>query len=244
MHTSFFRLAVALFGAALAGCTSDTGEEGEDGGGDTPAPAEFKGGGQVPIAGGEAAYPDEPPGYAVGAVIPDFGFVGYADYTNPSLAGAQLMRLSDFYNPTGTDVFPAGSPFAGQPKPKVINLIMSSAWCGPCKIEAKEILPGLWAKYKSQGGWLYSVILEGPQPGEPAKMNDITNWAKAYSVNYPISVDPSEQVMALFEPAFPGNMIIRTKDMRIMKMVAGVPDQAHWTVFEQVMKGEDVQPQK
>jgi hypothetical protein len=140
-------------------------------------------------------------------------------------------------------VFPPGSGYgAGVAKPRALQLITSATWCGPCNAEAANVLPGEYAELKPQGAHFLTVLIDGPQPGTAAKIVDIFNWASAYDVNYSIVVDPEAKVMPLYEAAFPGNMLIRTSDMRLIIRVAGSPDPNNpsdpfYTAFHQVLAG-------
>ena len=50
-------------------------------------------------------------------------------------------------------------------------------------------------------------------------------------------MDPASKVMPLYEAAFPGNLIVRTSDMKIVHRVAGVPNSSFWNVFDKVVEG-------
>ncbi|KYF73492.1 thioredoxin family protein [Sorangium cellulosum] len=174
-------------------------------------------------------------------MIANYQFVGYANaYANNDTM--QPIQLADFYNPTGTEVFPEGSQYgAGEPKPKVLLIDVSSVWCGPCKIEAESVLPGLYEKYQPLGGEFLMQLADGRNPGEPAVALDLRRWTTQYDVKYPSAIDPSYKLGALFQAdAFPANMLVRTQDMTIIEVVSGVPaeDSNFWRTFEQIMNGE------
>ncbi|MBK7861875.1 MAG: hypothetical protein IPJ65_25320 [Archangiaceae bacterium] len=87
----------------------------------------------------------------MGSVIKNYAFYGYANATVDKTALKQV-QMADFYNPTGTEVYPEGSPYsAGQPKPLALIVDRSAVWCSPCNYEAKNKLPGKHAQYFPQG---------------------------------------------------------------------------------------------
>ncbi|HLM74475.1 MAG TPA: hypothetical protein VK459_17335, partial [Polyangiaceae bacterium] len=136
---------------ATTGCSS----AGDGGGGDQeedtlPKPSFPEGTGQLPQ--GEIAYPAGPFGISKGSIIENYQFVGFVDSTADNTT-TQLIQMADFYNPTGTEVYPEGSLYgAGKPKPKALLIDVASSWCGPCQHEADVVLPQKYAEYRPQGG--------------------------------------------------------------------------------------------
>jgi len=240
MNDSFLRnVSVAMVGLSigLVGCSS----QGED----TLAPAFTEKGQEKGVA---AEYPAGPFGVKKGAIISNYKFIGFPDVLTVSDSLNQI-DLADFYNPTGDGVYPEGSPYgAGQPKPKVLLIDVASVWCQPCNIEAGTVLPGQHAKVKPLGGEFLLQLADGPQGGISATSSDLSKWTKKYMINkmesYPATYDPEYKLGALFEAdAFPANMIIDTRTMKICEVVAGAPDPAEptfgkpfWDKYEAVAK--------
>ncbi len=84
------------------------------------------GGGQ-PQINQASPYPG-PYGSSIGSIIPDYQFFGYPNPANDTTA-LVMVQLSDFYNPTGTAVFPAGSPYrGGNPMPKALFIDRAAVW--------------------------------------------------------------------------------------------------------------------
>lgn len=225
-------------GAALALGALGCNEDGANGS-DLPPP-------DRPVESDKPTYPAGPYSTQPGDVISDFSFQGFA---NPQLGSADLqpILLSDFYNPHGGDagyapsdaahddrLFPAGSPYgAGKPKPKALAIDIGAIWCGPCNYEAKTELPPRHAKYLPLGGELLFQLADGATQGVVATQKDLVNWTKKYKVDYPSTIDTDKQLAALFDAnAYPANMIIDLRTMRIVAVVAGVPDEAYWSKFE------------
>jgi hypothetical protein len=221
-----------------AGCS-------EQGGGDEGQPApDFPAGSGQPEK-GTAAYPAGPYGISPGSVIANYQFVGFANaaVVNDQL---QIIQLADFYNPDGLQKFPEGSPYgAGEPKPKALLIDVASVWCAPCNYEAGSVLPGLYAQYQPQGGEFLLQLADGPTPGTAAESKHLYNWTTKYDVNYPATIDPTYKLSSLFESdAFPTNMIIKTSDMTIVKVIAGAPEPGtpagddFWGTFESVLNAQ------
>ena len=230
-HTIF-----AVLGAmALIGCNGSTGEGGGD---DALAPAFPDGTGQQ--AHGAKAYPSGPYGIGKGSVIANYKFLGYPNAMKGT-ANLQPIELADFYNPTGDAVYEAGSVYeVGAKKPKVLLIDVASVWCGPCNYEAANVLPGLYLKYKPLGGEFLSNIADGATPGKPATQKNLYNWTTKYDVDYPSVIDPTYKLSALFDQdAFPTNMIIDTKTMTIVMVIAGAPEPGgtFWKAYEKVLNG-------
>ncbi len=183
-------------------------------------------------------YPDTPTGFEEGSIMPDLAFIGYANFTDKSLEGLQEVRLSHFYNPTGDGVFPEGSPYgAGTPKPKALNMLISSVWCPPCNQEAKDTLPGEYIKYKPLGGHFLAILIDGIKQGVPATLNELAAWSDKYQPSYSMVLDPASKSTKWYPPYFPGNIIIRTRDMKIIRVEPGVPAADFWVTFDQVLDG-------
>jgi len=239
-NDAFLRITSSLvFGLALcaAGCGGDdsTGEGGDNGGPTVvEAPPFPEGTGQAAPA--EKAYPPGPYGISVGSIIQPFTFIGYAaPMVNAS--GYQAINLAEFYNPTGTEVYAEGSLFpVGSPKPKALLMGVAAVWCGPCNQEADDVLPGKYAEYKPMGGEFF-MFLGQDLYGGPATGKNLYNWTQKYDVEFPMGVDPTNKLGPLFEAdAFPMNMIVDTRTMTIVEVVAGVPNGTFWSKYENLLQ--------
>lgn len=222
--------ALAIGAVLLAGC----GEEADW----SLAPGFPEGTGQEPL--GAKAYPPPPYGVAEGSVITSYRFVGFPNAQKDS-SNLQEIELAEFYNPTGDGVYEEGSVMEiGAPKPTVLLLTVSAVWCGPCIYEADKVFPGLYKDYKPQGGEFFVQLADGPTPGKAATAKSLSAWTEKYGVDYPMAIDPSYQLGALFEAdAFPANMIIDTRTMRIIEITTGAPEpgSSFWKTYENVMNG-------
>jgi hypothetical protein len=205
-----------------------------------------------PLTAEKPTYPAGPYNVQPGDVIADFAFKGFA---NPRLASAELgpILLSDFYNPHADDagyapgdpsvddrLFPKGSLHGeGTPKPRALAIDIGAIWCGPCNYEAKVELPPRYLKYKPIGGEFLFQLADGATQGVAATQKDLVNWTKKYKVDYPSTIDIDKQLAALFDAnAYPANMIIDLRTMRIVAVVAGVPDESYWIKFEATIAGK------
>ena len=233
----YTRILIGL-GAALSMSALGCNEDGTNGS-DSPPPA------TTPVV-MTLTYPAGPYNVQPGDVIANFAFTGFP---NPKTGSATLtpIALADFYNPHADDasympadpsvddrLFPKDSPYgAGTKKPRALAINIGAIWCGPCNYEAKTELPLRYTKYKPIGGEFLFQLADGATQGTAATQKDLTNWTKKYKVDYPSTIDADKQLAALFDAnAYPANMIIDLRTMRIVAVVAGVPDEAYWAKFE------------
>ncbi len=205
-----------------------------------PLAPDFKGGGQ-PGNGTTAAYPG-PYGVGIGSVIPNYEFLGYPRASTEATE-LRKIQLADFYNPTGTGVYPAGSPYGeGRVKPKALLIDRSAVWCGPCNYEAKNELPGKHLKYAPDGEFLVALD-EGGTPGTSPTQGNLDGWVNTYKLDYPAVLNPAATLSAIVGiDAYPGHIIVRTRDMKIVTWIAGVPGDAFWKLYEDTLAGKGVLP--
>jgi hypothetical protein len=207
--------ATMLAALAGAGCAGETIEE--------DAPPFPEGQGQSPELG--PAYPSGPYGIEKGSVIENFKFIGFPDPSKDK-AALREIQMADFYNPTGEEVWPADSIYAGKKKPVALLVVVSAVWCGPCQYENEEILPDEYAKYNPLGAEFLLQLADGPTVGEPAETKHLVSWTTKYDTAWPAVLDPGAKLSALFEAdAYPANLLIDTTTMEIVDVVAGVPEQ-------------------
>lgn len=238
-------LASALTSVSLflsTGCDSgDTGSSGETETETDPgeeAPEFEEGQGQAASEPQAApAYPEGPFGIEVGSVVQNHRLYGFMapDQDNDKPG---IIQFSDFYNPTGEEVFPNDSPYAGEPKPKALVVIVAAVWCGPCNYEADEILPGEHAEWYPQGVQFLQALADGPDYGVPAKLSHLTSWTSKYDTAWPAAIDPGSDLGEFFDAAaFPANFIIDTRTMTLVETIAGVPDAAFWAKVTETIEG-------
>lgn len=120
-----------------------------------------------------------------------------------------------------------------QPKPRALFVDVASVWCGPCNQEAKTELPGRYAMYRPCGGQFLFQLAQGAVTGSVATEQNLDAWTSAYAVNYPATIDPLNQLAALYGGQnFPDEILIDTRTMKIVTVVMGVPDDAFWGTYE------------
>jgi len=227
---------VTLVTALAVACNADPGAD--NGKGDQiPAP--------LPPSTTTETYPPGPYDVMPGATIQDYQFSGFPD-AQVSRAALVKIRLSDFYNPHGSDasyhpadaanddrLYPPGSPYgAGKTKPLGLFIDVATVWCAPCNLEAKTELPAKHAKYRHCGGEFLFQLAEGAAPGTPPTPKNLTDWTTFYKVDYPATIDPVRQLAALYSGGmFPDGVIIDTRTMKIVEVVSGLPDESVWQTF-------------
>jgi hypothetical protein len=186
-------------------------------------------------AGENAPYPG-PYGDITGSVIHNYTLQGFP--TSTDTAALKTIALADFYNPTGMDKFPAGSPYGeGNPKPTALLIDRGAIWCGPCNDEAKTDLPPRHTMYFPGGQFLFSLD-EGATPGSAPTQDNLKAWMTTYHSDYPGVLNPQYVFAPIVgQDAYPANIIVRTKDMTIVKWISGVPDAAFWQTFSDTIAG-------
>lgn len=247
-------LAAAAIAALLPACSDGGGGAGGGGAGTTTASggsggettATGGGGGTVVTGGAGGAggstsmggggggggpggpYPPGPYGYDLGSTITNYGFIGYPA-PDMSTLKTELVHLGDFYNPTGQGVHPAGSPYgAGSPMPKVLLIHAAAVWSGPDNYEADAVIP---PELAAHGPCLevIEVLMEGPTPGKAATEAHALSWVTKYNANYPVVIDPADQLQPIFTmQAFPTNILVDTTTMTILDVLAGAPDDSYF----------------
>jgi thiol-disulfide isomerase/thioredoxin len=249
MRNDFLLLSlVASLGFSSIGCGGDSGE------GDTNPPApppEFQPDqGQVKGDGVAKAYPAGPFGVSTYTVMENYKFFGFVNYMDQAAAvqsgeatsvDLQQIELADFYNPTGDEVFPEGSPYgAGNPKPKALLIDCGAYWCPPCRAEALTVLPGKYEDLHPKGVEFLFQLVHGFTYGVAGTEKNLEDWSKQYKVNYPAVIDPQQRLSALFaQDAYPNNFAIDTRTMKICRVIAGVPDESFWEAMERIANGTE-----
>lgn len=189
-----------------------------------------------------AAYPEGPYGAKRGEIMPNVEFYGF-----PSAAGDKntlvKMSMADLYNPTGIGVYPEGSAFgAGTAKPKGLIIDISAVWCVPCQQYSRSVLPDEYERLRPLGGeFLLQLADNGGTTAAsagPADLKDLQNWTTKYKTPCPAAIDPLYKLFDDFKiNAFPTSIMVDLRTMEIVDNFAGVPDDAFFQKFEDVLNG-------
>jgi hypothetical protein len=153
-----------------------------------------------------SVYPCGPYGFAVGSIAPNLSLEGRVD-TNADGAITSADGISQIS-------FASLRAGAGV---RALAVIGSAVWCLPCNQEAGAVV-SLAASYKAAGNHVafLSDLLDGQMVGVPATFQILDNWAAKYKVDYPLAIDPTSLLKPFFPmPAFPMQVVIRTRDMQI-----------------------------
>ncbi|HVU01998.1 MAG TPA: TlpA disulfide reductase family protein [Polyangiaceae bacterium] len=168
--------------------------------------------GQVEV--GKAAerfsYPAGPYGATVGATIENFHFLGWKDPKTENYDTERLVdhSLAEFYDPDGS---------------KGIHYLLvtsTAVWCSACKAEYQD-MAAQRAKYAALGVTFLGALFEDNN-SDPARPEDLANWATAYRVEFPFVLDPDLKLGSFFDrAATPMVMIVDTSTMQIEKLEEG-----------------------
>jgi len=222
MRNTTIALALA---ALLLGCSDDTDHHAADMGADHGAsdftlPPQPDGGKSC----GVGIYPCGPYGTNVNNVVANLEFMGYMDPKNFCKAHkSKSMDTSTLRKIAFKDWFTAAAKGCEAQKRGLLWVMVSAGWCGPCQAEVKA--PE--AQYKSGGVGnrvgILNIVFETDAPNiAPANPTFTKKWIKAFSLDFPVVMDPSFKMGAYFDKsATPFNMLVDTKTMKIYFRTTG-----------------------
>jgi hypothetical protein len=112
------------------------------------------------------------------------------------------------------------------PNVKYLVIAGVAGWCVPCGDEQAG-MPGLQAKYEPRGMRFLEPMIQGYDMANsgPASEADLNRWAAAHQLHLIVALDPDDK-MRLFADvsAFPVNLIVRARDMKIVYLQVGKQD--------------------
>ncbi len=77
-------------------------------------------------------------------------------------------------------------------------------------------------QWLSEGGIVFSILVQNDNNSAPATQTTLFNWVNQYQINYPISIDAEENMVSSTQiKAWPGNVIVRLRDMKVVDSVLG-----------------------
>ena len=222
MRSSLVRLAVFAGWLGTMGCSSssnapagtvltDGGIAAVDGQG-APPPEQGAEGEKNPYG---AVYPTADIGYNPrrGAVpgnrIANFKFLGYpeGDTSKP----LSQVSLADYFDPEGR-------------KYRIIHMVASSVWCGPCRQETEEIVQ-VKGDLLAKKVVFVQALVDGPVQGRGATKVDLDGWVADRGVNFTIMLDPGVKNLGAFfnAAAVPWNADLDARTMEILSAAVGAP---------------------
>ncbi len=90
---------------------------------------------------------------------------------------------------------------------KVVVLVFSTMWCGPCKAEAPR-LQDMHANFVPKGAEVLGVLLEN-EGGGVCSQADVKRWADTYGLKFPLINDPTRSTNTTYQiKAIPTNLVI------------------------------------
>jgi thiol-disulfide isomerase/thioredoxin len=168
-------------------------------------------------------YPPGPFGNRVGGIIKDLSWQGYAD----SDGNADTMPFTEPVR----DVFLKEFFQGNDPDAKIVVIMGSANWCGPCHIEAAELAKDA-KSLMTRGARLVTAIIES-EGGQKATTEDakaFANWRKApaeHIVPWAVVADPQTKVFEYAEAeqnGIPFIIFIDAKTMEIVYTQSGAGD--------------------
>lgn len=150
-----------------------------------------------------SAYPSGPYGFGVGAIYPDVSFSGYVAAKAPWTT----VATRDFYDP------------AGKRGLKAVLIVVSAAWCGPCRDEAKD-LPTLNAKYAPQGVRFLEIVVQDTD-GSGATQSTIDAWIAYAGLDTDVVADADEKSLPKASTGLPFNLLVDARTMKVVQSWSG-----------------------
>jgi hypothetical protein len=203
----------------VAGEVSDQTDPSSPGGGTDESVSDTALDGLVP---GYAASPYPPPPYGVtqNAIIRNLEFDGWRSpiAVNFDVSRTETISLGDFYNPDAPD----GTELL------MINAV--AVWCSVCQLEYEEMRDDqIYQSLKSRGVEMLGVLFEdNSDVPQPAGYDDLKLWGEAFSVPFPLVLDPGLKTGSYFDrAATPMNMVVDARTMRIVLSCTGYNKQVY-----------------
>lgn len=89
----------------------------------------------------------------------------------------------------------------------VILLTFSAMWCGPCRMEAPELV-NLYNTLKDRGLVIVQCIFQD-EDGNPADLSDLARWINEFGMTFTVFNDPDQSTVNLYNfNAIPFNIVI------------------------------------
>ncbi|HEX4513978.1 MAG TPA: hypothetical protein VH054_10590 [Polyangiaceae bacterium] len=175
-----------------------------------------------PSSGTSAAdYPAGDYGYDIGKVVPNVAFVGW-EHTDPATTidtkadPIGTVRISDFYDPSGL----RGLTY--------LVVSVHVVWCAPSNEQDDFTNGANWTggntgganfaeRYASKGVRFMTLLEQGPTFGTDATLDDLRGWVTHHVARTSQAlVSRDEMALDVVGPAWPYNMIVDLRTMRVV----------------------------
>jgi glutathione peroxidase-family protein len=101
----------------------------------------------------------------------------------------------------------------------VILLTFSAMWCGPCRLEAPELV-NLYNTYKEQGLEIVQCIYQ-EEAGNPSDLSDLARWINEFGMTFTVFNDPDRSTVNTYNfDGIPYNVLIG-RDFIIWYIIEG-----------------------
>jgi thiol-disulfide isomerase/thioredoxin len=218
MHRTLVALALAA-GLLGSGCSSKSEKQKDTGLATDTVESDFTtaldDGGSTCGAG---IYPCGPYGTKQGQVATNMQFLGFEDPKTQCKADKdQVIDTSKLVKISFKDFF-LGDTGSGCStyKKKLLWVMVSAGWCGPCKSEVQSTSQEYAAGNVDSRVGLMNIVFETAAPVAPADETFLKQWVSTFSLNFPTVIDPSFKMGAFFvKSAVPFNMLIDLSNMKI-----------------------------
>jgi hypothetical protein len=179
-----------------------------------------------------ADYPEGPYGGALGDVAPDVCVEGWLDPAAANFDGAAMQTLcfSDFWDPEAASH-------------RLLLVNTAAIWCSACQVEyqgagSRDSLSAEVASRRDRGLRILGTLFQDASR-RPARPEDGVAWARAFEVDFAFGIDADFEMGAFADADVqPFNLVVDTRDMRVVHRVQGDnPDQL-WPVVDERLEAE------
>ncbi len=212
-------LTLALALALVAGCSDDDKAATPD-----ISVSDFttSAGGDSGASCGTGIYPCGPYGTSVGNVVENLEFQGFSDPKDLCTKHKDKVMDTTALRKISFKDFHLGGAGCAATKPKVLWVMVSAGWCGPCKYEVATVQGWLKNGQVDERIALFNILFETEKGTVPATEAFIKTWINTYKLSLPVVMDPSFKMGAFFDrKAVPFNMLIDLKTMKVLHRKTG-----------------------
>ena len=167
-------------------------------------------------------YPTGPYGAVTGSILENLNFAGFFSEGPQTGLSNKFAEGIDFQQVRELDAY------------RFMLINVAAEWCTGCRVEA-QLLPGKFAAWAENGGYVFSIIIEDTFT-RPAARSNLERWLSTYPLNYTMVHDPQGLINDRFAPTgLPLNVIVDLDTMEILNQRVG-EDLRFLDIFESTLE--------
>ena len=143
-------------------------------------------------------------------------FKGFMDAKNFCTAHKDKKSTTGKLVPISFKSYHLGDSSCAANKPKLLWIMVSAGWCGPCKTEVQEVQKEYNAGTMDAKVGVLNVVYETTSAGTAVTEKFLKTWTESFTLTMPVAMDPDFKLGAYFSRAnAPYNMLIDASSMKI-----------------------------